>query len=211
MLMDKMELMELREYKEFYGDYFYDLINAKDILYNKIIDMSHYNSKLVENYFFRFKSIESLCKKLEKKNLSNNYESAVKNIKDLIGVRIICRFLNDVYTIIDKINEFENITIIKKKDYIKKPKENGYRSYHIIVEIVNENKKSIFAEIQIRTISQNAWASLEHEMKYKRNIKHEKLLVDELKRCADEMASADISMQTIYELIQNEDFDELCE
>lgn len=209
--MDKMELKEIKEYKEFYGDYFYDLINAKDILYNKIIDMSNYNSKLVENYFFRFKSIESLCKKLEKKNLPNNYESAIGNIKDLIGVRIICRFLNDVYTIIDKINEFENITIINKKDYIKKPKENGYRSYHIIVEIVNENKKSVFAEIQIRTISQNAWASLEHEMKYKRNIKHEKLLVDELKRCADEMASADISMQTIYELIQNEDFDDLCE
>ena len=104
-----------------------------------------------------------------------------------------------------------NIKIIKKKDYIKNVKPNGYRSYHLIVEItapyediLGNNPGKFFAEIQVRTIAMDSWASLEHQMKYKHDIKNPELIVKELKRCADELAACDVSMQTIRNLINAE-------
>ena len=92
----------------------------------------------------------------------------------------------------------EEIEIIKIKDYIAYPKENGYRSYHMILKIKELN---LNAEIQIRTIALDFWANLEHQMKYKKHIKNEEMIRSELKRCADEIASVDLSMQTIKDLI----------
>ena len=104
-----------------------------------------------------------------------------------------------------------NLKIIKEKDYIKNVKPNGYRSYHLIVEItapyediLGNNPGKFFAEIQVRTIAMDSWASLEHQMKYKHDIKNPELIVKELKRCADELAACDVSMQTIRNLINTE-------
>ena len=105
----------------------------------------------------------------------------------------------------------KDIRIVEEKDYIKNVKPNGYRSYHVIIEITQpyedvtgQNPGRFFAELQIRTIAMDTWASLEHQMKYKHDIKNSDLIVRELKRCADELAACDISMQTIRNLIKAE-------
>ena len=98
----------------------------------------------------------------------------------------------------------DDITLIERKDYIKNPKKNGYRSLHLIIEVpifLQNEKKIMKAEVQLRTIAMDSWASLEHQMKYKHDIKNPELIVRELKRCADELASCDVSMQTIRNLI----------
>lgn len=111
-----------------------------------------------------------------------------KFYKDAVGVRIICSYIYDIYTLVDLIKEYSEIRIINEKDYIKNPKPNGYRSYHINLEldldIMGEIHK-VRCEIQIRTIAMDCWASLEHELKYKKNIENQDMIEKELRRCVD--------------------------
>jgi ppGpp synthetase/RelA/SpoT-type nucleotidyltranferase len=117
---------------------------------------------------------------------------------DSIGIRIVCSFIDDIYANIERIRAFTDCTVVEEKDYIKHAKPNGYRSYHMIVQ----NTEGYYAEIQIRTISMDTWAALEHDIKYKKDINvNKELITAELKRCADELASTDISMQTIRNMI----------
>ncbi len=123
-------------------------------------------------------------------------------------MRIICNYIDDVYEVANMLKNFRDLKVIREKDYIKNPKPNGYRSYHIIFELSLEIEgeiKPVFVEIQIRTIAMEFWASLEHEMKYKKNIKDQQLIVEELKRCADEIATIDLNMQTIKKMIDLEE------
>ncbi len=123
-------------------------------------------------------------------------------------MRIICNYIDDVYEVANMLKNFRDLKVIKEKDYIKNPKPNGYRSYHIIFELSLEIEgeiKKVFVEIQIRTIAMEFWSSLEHEMKYKKNIKNQELIVEELKRCADEIATIDLNMQTIKKMIDLEE------
>ncbi len=181
----------------FYGDYYYHLANAKQKICS-IISLEC--SDVIEHIKARIKSKESTKEKLKKLGFDDSLENAIANLKDLIGVRIICRFLSDVYTISNIIEYHLGFKHIVSKDYIKHPKENGYRSYHIIVEIEIDDIP-VPIEIQIRTISQDSWASLDHKMKYKKQINNVDVIQSELKRLADEMASADVCMQTLKELI----------
>lgn len=165
--------------------------------------------KLFEHFIARVKTPESMTEKCQRKNLPVTTESALKKVRDSIGLRIVCGFVDDIYTLVDLIRSFDDCTIVAEKDYIKNAKPNGYRSYHLIVEVVTPypdclgNKHgSYFIEIQLRTIAMDSWASLEHQMKYKHDIKDPKRIVRELKRCADELASCDLTMQTIRNLIQ---------
>lgn len=165
--------------------------------------------KLFEHFIARVKTPESMIEKCQRKNFPVTTESALKKVRDSIGLRIVCGFVDDIYTLADLIRSFDDCTIVAEKDYIKNAKPNGYRSYHLIVEVVTlypdclGNKQgSYFIEIQLRTIAMNSWASLEHQMKYKHDIKDPKRIVRELKRCADELASCDLTMQTIRNLIQ---------
>ena len=139
----------------------------------------------VQSVISRIKEPESMSRKLKERGLSINSKTAVTKVYDALGLRVICSFPNGVY------------------HYISYPKANGYRSYHVIVKISAGAAAGLFAEIQIRTIAQDFWASLEHQIKYKHKIAHEELIKNELKRCADEIASIDLTMQTIQELIQN--------
>lgn len=141
-----------------------------------------------------------MIEKLRMRNLPIEPETAVLQITDAVGVRVICSFLEEVYGIADEIRGY-GWEIYKCKDYIAHPKGNGYRSYHMVVMVTTPRELEIPVEIQIRTIAQDAWANLEHQMKYKKEIKDTALIQRELKRCADEIASTDISMQTIRELI----------
>lgn len=152
----------------------------------------------------RIKTPESMMEKLRKRGLGEDYHTALENIHDVIGIRIICSFVEDVYSIARWLQERTDIQILKKKDYIAGPKPNGYRSLHLIIQFTEHDLKGIMAEIQIRTIAIDFWAALEHQMKYKRNIPHEETIQNELKRCADEIASVDLSMQTIRDILQSD-------
>lgn len=154
----------------------------------------------VEHYKTRIKSVKSMKEKLQRKGHPVTLDAALSQIYDAVGMRIVCTFINDIYTIRDWFINQTDTKIIMEKDYIKSPKPNGYRSYHIIIEIP-VNKVAVYAEIQIRTLAMDCWASLEHKLKYKHEILHQKMIVDELKRFADEIASTDINLQAIKELI----------
>ncbi len=167
---------------------------------------------LYEHISARIKTDESMRQKCKNRNLPETAYSALVELKDAIGVRIVCSFIDDIYEIIERIRQFENCRIIEEKDYIRHTKPNGYRSYHLILEMMGEfadvcgNRPGRFyVEVQLRTIVMDSWAALEHKMKYKKDIKNQEMIEAELKRCADELASCDLSMQTIRELIRNSD------
>ena len=151
----------------------------------------------VEHCLGRIKSEDSMREKCVRKNLPVTTESALEKIYDAVGVRIVCAFVDDVFTIRDYIVNSGRYEIIEEKDYINNAKPNGYRSYHMILRVGGK----YHAEIQLRTISMDTWAALEHHLKYKKKIgARQKLIEEELKRCADELASTDLSMQTIRDM-----------
>lgn len=152
----------------------------------------------------RIKTPESMMEKLRKRGLREDSHTALQNTHDAIGIRVICSFVEDVYRIAGWLEKRNDIQIIEKKDYISYPKPNGYRSLHLIIQFTAKDRKDMTAEIQLRTIAIDFWATLEHQIKYKRNVHHEETIRKELKRCADEIASVDLSMQTIRELLQSD-------
>ena len=155
----------------------------------------------VEHCLGRIKSDESMREKCRRNNLPETAASALQEIHDAIGIRVVCAFLNDVYMIRDRLLSYDDIELIREKDYIRHAKPNGYRSLHLIVRVEGR----YYAEFQLRTISMDTWAALEHHMKYKKKVSDNTgLLVNELKRCADELASTDISMQTLRDMIRAE-------
>ncbi|MBB5335678.1 GTP pyrophosphokinase family protein [Pectinatus brassicae] len=169
------------------------------------------NEMAYEHLIYRVKSTQSMIEKCQRKGLPITAEAALSDMHDAIGIRIVCRFIKDIYLNINYIKAMPGCHVIEEKDYIKNVKPNGYRSYHMIVELTEpyEDVKGrtpgrFFAEIQIRTIAMDSWASLEHQMKYKHDIKNPKMIERELKRCADELAACDVSMQTIRDLINAE-------
>lgn len=156
----------------------------------------------------RIKSPESMMRKLWKKGWKTDADTALKKTNDAVGVRVICSFEEEVYQVAEWLCKRKEIQVIEKKDYIAYPKPNGYRSLHLIVKVRKGELEGMTAEIQLRTIALDFWAVLEHQMKYKQSIAHESIIQNELKRCADEIASVDISMQTIRELLRNTEWEE---
>ena len=152
----------------------------------------------------RIKTPESMMGKLKKRGLMEDAHTALQSTHDAIGVRVICSFVEEVYHIEQWLQKREDIHIIGKKDYISYPKPNGYRSLHLIIQFTKEDFKNMTAEIQLRTIAIDFWATLEHQIKYKRNVPHEETIRKELKRCADEIDSVDLSMQTIRDILKSD-------
>ncbi len=154
----------------------------------------------------RIKSPISIMEKLERRNFEISMDSILNNLNDVAGVRIICSFVNDIYDIADMFSSQDDITVLEIKDYIKNPKPNGYRSYHMIVEVpvfFTDCKKNLKVEVQLRTIAMDFWASLEHSMKYKKDICDADTIINELKMCADSIAATDLQMQKINDKINN--------
>lgn len=166
-----------------------------------------YDRNPIETIKTRVKSIEGIMKKLKKKEQPFSVESIQKNIKDVAGVRVICSFPEDIYMLADCLLSQDDITLIEKKDYIKNPKKSGYRSLHLIIEVpifLQNEKKNMKVEVQLRTIAMDFWASLEHKLRYKKNIPPEEteLLEKELIECAEVSAALDKRMEEIRNRIE---------
>lgn len=202
--------------RSIYGPYELILQEVLDTLIGQIQqynedEKERHGEAAYEHLIYRIKGQESMREKCSRKGLPQTAQSALRDIHDAIGIRIVCRFIDDIYMNRNRIAALPGCRIVKEKDYIKQAKENGYRSYHMIVElevpyddVLGQNPGHYFAEIQIRTIAMDTWASLEHQLKYKHDIKNTELIVRELKRCADELAACDVSMQTIRNLIHDD-------
>lgn len=158
----------------------------------------------------RLKSPESLRNKLIRKNLPYTMEAIEDNIFDVAGVRVICSFVDDIYMLADCLLRQDDITLIKRKDYIQNPKKNGYRSLHLIVEVpvfLQDEKRFMKVEVQLRTIAMEFWANLEHQLRYKKNLSPEILAKTEarLYECAELSALLDAHMQDIKDTIEKEE------
>lgn len=152
----------------------------------------------------RVKSPESIAAKLRKKGLPLTIEAAMENINDIAGVRVVCSYIDDVYRVAEMLERQADITILKKQDYIETPNYNGYRSLHLDICVpvyLSDRTEHIKAEIQIRTIAMDTWASLEHELKYKSKKEMPGYVVQELKNCAKSMADLDASMERIHKML----------
>lgn len=154
----------------------------------------------IENVESRIKSKESILLKLKRKGLPMTVSALTNNIRDIAGIRVICPFIEDVYNVARMLIKQKDVELIEAKDYILNPKENGYRSLHLIVTVevqFSNQAKKIPVEIQIRTIAMNFWASTEHQLRYKKDREFTDEVQKELKECADIMAEADKIMQNI--------------
>ena len=159
-----------------------------------------YQRNPISSITYRLKETMSIAEKLERRGLPFTIDAIQNNINDVAGIRVICSYLDDIYLIADAFLKQDDITLIKRKDYIAQPKPNGYRSLHLIVSVpvffANE-KREMRAEVQIRTIAMDFWASLEHELKYHKNIPDQKRIVRDLKDCADTIHDTDLRMLRI--------------
>lgn len=154
---------------------------------------------------YRRKKPYSILEKLKRKNLEISLESIEKNLDDIAGIRVICSFVDDIYKVSEMLQKQDDLTVIQIKDYIKNPKPNGYRSYHMILEVpvfLSNEKKPMRVEVQIRTVAMDFWASLEHKMKYKHEVENAEQISRELKECAEVIAQTDVRMMRIREDIQ---------
>ena len=154
----------------------------------------------------RVKKPISIVEKLQRRNLPVTLESMMNNLDDVAGIRVICSFVDDIYSVANMLVSQDDITVIAIKDYIKNPKPNGYRSYHMIVEVpvfFTDSKRFIRVEVQIRTIAMDFWASLDHELKYKKSfVDTDGEISGELKECADVIAQTDEKMLEIRKRIE---------
>ena len=178
-----------------------------EILNDEFQHVHRYNP--TEHIKTRIKSAESIVKKLKRYGYETSIENMVRYVNDIAGVRLICSFTSDIYRLAEMIGNQSDLKVLSIKDYIKNPKESGYKSYHMLVSVpifLSDSVVDTKVEIQIRTIAMDFWASLEHKMRYKKNIpeNHVKYLQDELYDCARQSAELDNRMQNIRNLIAEE-------
>ena len=160
-----------------------------------------YDRNPIESVKSRLKSPESIVDKAPRKGIPFSAESIEKNLSDIAGIRVICSFPGDIYMLADALLRQDDITLIERKDYIKSPKPNGYRSLHLIVEIpifLHNRTRRMKVEVQLRTMSMDWWASLEHKIRYKKNISDDGHIAEELLHCAEMGAALDQRMESVY-------------
>lgn len=184
-------------------------ITAKLEILNKEFQY-RYDRNPIENIKSRVKSPKSIIYKLKKKGLPLTISCMTNNIRDIAGVRVICPFISDVYHISHMLMNQSDIEVVKVKDYIQHPKENGYRSLHLILLVdvyFSDQKRKVPIELQLRTIAMNFWASSEHQLLYKKDVNFTPDMLRELKKCATLMARADRKMQRLAEQVLGESKD----
>ena len=155
----------------------------------------------------RIKTFDSITEKVERKNLPFDVDSVEKYINDVAGIRVICTFPEDVYLLADALLKQDDIMLIRRKDYIADPKENGYRSLHLIVAVpiyLAHEKRLMKVEIQLRTLAMDFWASLEHQLRYKKDFEFTEEMADELKLCAEQSAALDLRMEALRKLVNSQ-------
>ena len=172
------------------------------ILNDEFQHVHQYNP--IEHIKARIKTPESIVKKLKRYGQESTIDNMVKYINDIAGIRIICSFTSDIYRIADMIRDQKDIQVIAVKDYITYPKASGYKSYHMIVSIpvyLSDRTVDTKVEIQIRTVAMDFWASLEHTIRYKKNLPINTEIETELKECADSSREWDGKMERLLHLL----------
>lgn len=189
-------------------------INTKiEILNNEFMHI--YNYTPIEHIKSRLKTPESIVKKLKRDGYEVTIENMLDKLSDIAGIRIICSFTRDIYQIADRISRQADVTVLYVKDYIKQPKPNGYKSYHMVVTIpiyLPDGPVETKVEIQLRTVAMDFWASLEHKIYYKFEGNAPAYLQQELKACADMVDMLDAKMfslnQSILEVSERQENEE---
>ena len=178
-------------------------INVKiEILNNEFVHIHNYTP--IEHVKSRLKSAESIVKKMKRHHYEVNVSNMTEKLSDIAGIRIICSFTSDIYQIADMISRQSDVTVLYVKDYIRNPKPNGYKSYHMVVTIpvyLSDGPVETKVEIQIRTVAMDFWASLEHKIHYKFEGEGPAYLQQELKACADMVDMLDAKMYSLNESI----------
>lgn len=172
-----------------------------------------YDNNPIETIKSRIKSMDSILKKVKKKDIPLSIGSIEKEIHDIAGVRVICSFIEDVYLIADCFLKQDDITVIEIKDYIKNPKPSGYRSLHLIIEIpifLENEKRMMKVEVQLRTLAMDLWASQEHKLRYKKTIpdNEQEYLQKELNQVAKTLNDIDKHMEEMNKHIHNRQYHE---
>ena len=148
----------------------------------------------------RVKKPGSIIEKLQRRGYPITIQSVYDNLYDVAGIRVICSFVDDIYQVAEMLARQDDVTVLTVKDYIRCPKDNGYRSYHMIIEVpvyFSDRKEKMRVEVQIRTIAMDFWASLDHQMKYKKDLEDSTEISEELKECAEIIAQTDLKMLSI--------------
>ncbi|MDE6319357.1 MAG: GTP pyrophosphokinase family protein [Lachnospiraceae bacterium] len=154
----------------------------------------------------RLKSSTSIMEKLNRKGLPFTVENVEENLYDVAGIRVVCSYVDDIYMLAEALAQQDDITVIRRKDYIRNPKPNGYRSYHLIVSVpvfFSDQTREMAVEVQIRTIAMDFWASLEHQLKYKQEVPNQAEIVKSLTACAEQIALIDEQMWQVRRQIES--------
>lgn len=170
------------------------------------------NQNPIASILSRRKRTVNIFEKLKRQSHPMTLESIKSNLNDVAGIRVICNFIDDIYKVARMLVQQDDVVLIQVKDYIQTPKPNGYRSYHMILEVpvfFSNKKENVRVEVQIRTVAMNFWASLEHQMKYKQDIENADQIMDELKVCADTIAATDMQMMEIRDKIPKNGWEQM--
>ena len=165
------------------------------------------NRNPFESIKSRIKTPKSILEKLRRKGFEISVKGIEENLADVAGIRVICSFPDDIYATAKMLTDQDDIRVIQVKDYIINPKPNGYRSLHLILEVpifLSNEKKNMKVELQFRTFAMYFWASLEHKLKYKKNIENAEEISKELQRCAEASSQLDLRMQALRDRIEAE-------
>lgn len=179
-------------------------VETKLRVLNAEFSLAH-NRNPFESIKTRLKAPVSIIEKMKRRGLEMSIETMENELFDIAGIRVICAFPEDIYTIADLLTRQDDIILVQRKDYIANPKPNGYRSLHLILDIpifLSTGKKHMKVEVQFRTIAMDFWASVEHKLKYKKDIENANYIAGELKKCADVISDMDYRMQEIRRMIE---------
>lgn len=199
--------MNIREYEELMVKYEFALDVLETTIKLVLKEYEYENNEVVVDHIkVRLKTYDSSINKLIKKGYLVNAKNLVEHIHDIVGIRIVCPFLSDVYKVIEILRKNNKFRIKEEKDYIKNPKDTGYISYHLKVEVpvkANEKIEYIEAEIQVRTMAMDFWASLDHRLQYKLPEEIPQIIKDEIYKCSVDIKSVDEKMLYLKDFISN--------
>lgn len=200
------QLKEFQAIQQLYSSAVKEVSTKLEVLNDEFkIRYDHNPIRHMEN---RIKTPKSIIEKLQRNGLPVNIQSAQENLNDIAGIRVVCCYIDDIYKIAELLLKQRDITLVKRKDYIAHPKENGYRSLHLVVKIpvfLSERVVAVPVEIQIRTVAMDFWASLEHQLRYKKDQTAGLEIDAELLECAESISTLDVKMQNLYKKVNVED------
>ncbi len=203
---DEIDIDEIGRFKTLMMHYECAMLEVKTKLDVLNAELSHTNSRNpFESIKCRIKTADSIVEKLNRNDWPITVDSIEEHLNDVAGIRVICSFPDDIYKLADYLVAQDDIRVIERKDYIQNPKKSGYRSLHLIIEVpifLTSEKRPMRVEVQFRTIAMDFWASLDHKLKYKKDINDGESISNELYYCADLICQLDRRMQQIREKIE---------